>query len=635
LRAVPRLLGLALLAALLLPPVAAADVTSSSVTAPADGALFLDDDSLAGDPQITVRGTTDGDDSDVVDVVCEAGGVETPVAGDVGVDDGAFSVSVGLETVDGRTCTLRALPDGGSGTYAPFAGPRIGVSELVEHRVAGGDNPLYDFDFSAQGIAAAFSVASAGGGALEGSTRHSAGLVGFPGGWAQTATFGARTLGGSGLRTALLVDGRFAYTPAGAQALFNDGAGGSPDSEDSAGFAPLSIARSLDPAAGRLTLTESAPLVRCPSDSVSHTAATCPAFSSTGVTLERTWELGPGGLAVVRDRFRSTSGAHTVSPDLGIGSLGGATAWAFGEGGFDVYADGATLSESLPGAPFVATRYARTSSPDGPSSAAGAIVFHTRPQALRFFSESGFDATYGTLDVPAGGVSAELRHTLTLGADVASARGAATGVADALAPPVVTIDTPGDGAVIPTDNVLVAGRVTDHDVASVSVNGAPALLAADHSFIAFVPLTRGANTLTVVATDGAGNTGQATRAVTYTEPPKERVAPAGITRTLTPARDRRPPFRFRVAGRLILPREVTVGEGCNGVLLITVRAGRKILTTRTTQLLGECSYKSGLFKWRNRKPFGPGRKKLSVGVRFTGNAALRGKTAARASFRVR
>ena len=632
-----RLLGTALgLAALALPAPALAEVAGSQVTAPADGALFLDDATLPGAPQVAVAGTADAGAADTVDLVCEAGGGHVLLADDVAISDGEFAVSVGLDELSGRTCTLRALPGTGyAGTYVPFAGPRVAVSSYGESRVAGGPNAgsLYDFALDAQHLAGAFAIASAGGGALAASTTRSASLAPAPGAWEQAATFGARTLAGAGPHSALRVDGRPAYTPAVAQGLFGDGAGGDPDSADLVGLPELEVTRALDPATGRLTLTERAPLVRCTTDAAVPSAATCSAFVSTGVVLERTWEVDRGGLVAVGDAFRSTGAAHTVTPDLGVDSRGTTAAWALGAGGFDTFADGTVLAP--PEAPFAALRYDRSLWPESAGAAPGALVFHQRPGELRFTSETGFDAVYAPIDVPAGGTSAPLRHTFVVAQDLARARAAGTQVADALAPPVVRVTTPAERATVPTDNVLVAGTVEDVAVASVSVNGTPALVAADRSFAAFVPLERGLNTLAVLATDTAGNTATEGRSVTYEEPARKRVAPAGVTRELTPARDRRAPFRFRVTGRVILPRDVSVGDGCNGLMLITVRSGKKTLAARTAQLLGSCAYKSGRFSWRTRRPFGPGRKQLTVSVRFTGNATLRGKAASRAKFRVR
>ena len=71
--------------------------------------------------------------------------------------------------------------------------------------------------------------------------------------------------------------------------------------------------------------------------------------------------------------------------------------------------------------------------------------------------------------------------------------------------PQLRVDTPAEGALVTRDHITVSGAVDD-DVVSVTVNGDPARVTPDGHFSREnVVLDQGANTVTVVATDRAGN----------------------------------------------------------------------------------------------------------------------------------
>ncbi len=75
--------------------------------------------------------------------------------------------------------------------------------------------------------------------------------------------------------------------------------------------------------------------------------------------------------------------------------------------------------------------------------------------------------------------------------------------------PALELASPADGVVVREDVAAVAGRVADATVVSVTVNGAPATLAADGGFQASVALAEGETPVVVVATDAAGNESRA------------------------------------------------------------------------------------------------------------------------------
>ncbi len=108
-------------------------------------------------------------------------------------------------------------------------------------------------------------------------------------------------------------------------------------------------------------------------------------------------------------------------------------------------------------------------------------------------------------------------------------------------PPLLSITSPANGATVSSSSVLVAGTVSDalSGVAAVTCNGAPATVQTG-SFSCAVTLTSGANTITVSATDNAGNTSSASESVTFSNAAAPTIAsfaptsgPIGTEITLT------------------------------------------------------------------------------------------------------
>ena len=81
-------------------------------------------------------------------------------------------------------------------------------------------------------------------------------------------------------------------------------------------------------------------------------------------------------------------------------------------------------------------------------------------------------------------------------------------------PPVLSVASPRDGALIAGSSVTVFGDVSDLSPVSVTVNGAPAPVS-DGTFSRIVSLVDGENTITVVATDAAGNSSTVTLTVLH------------------------------------------------------------------------------------------------------------------------
>ncbi len=87
-------------------------------------------------------------------------------------------------------------------------------------------------------------------------------------------------------------------------------------------------------------------------------------------------------------------------------------------------------------------------------------------------------------------------------------------------PPTITITSPEDGIETSDDFVNVSGTITDDlsGIDSATINGNSLTLNSDGSFSTTVSLTEGDNTITITATDKAGN--KATKTITVTYKPK-------------------------------------------------------------------------------------------------------------------
>ncbi len=139
-------------------------------------------------------------------------------------------------------------------------------------------------------------------------------------------------------------------------------------------------------------------------------------------------------------------------------------------------------------------------------------------------------------------------------------------------------------------------------------------------------------------------------------PQDERVDPTGVTYTVTPGRDRKAPFKFRVRGRVGVPNQLPPqAQGCppgvepgnpycqpqreraceNGRVAVRYKTGKKLGTTISLRRFRVkpapagsnpyfCSFE-GRTTFRNRKRFGGNR--LKVTVQFLGNDVMEPKRA--------
>jgi hypothetical protein len=633
-------LSLAVVAAAFAAPQAHAAITTSQVTSPADPHFALYDDNSAGPQTLTVRGTTDGTTGDAVDIRCTfSGGSWHSLVDNVPVNaDGSFEATGPLGNVADNTCRLRAIPTGTNPILNRFRGPRAAVSYVFTSKLATGgpnDGLLYDYWIGVEGLAGYLRFESAGHRGLEESGAMSTSIFEkFSTAFDDAGVFGARDEDGSGPRSQLRVDGHNAYAPYAAVSLY-------PGAADAPGLKGVTFTPALDASTGSMTLTESAPLVRCADDTVPADAVTCPEFLGTGITLDRTWVTrADGRVARLTDVLRSTDGAaHETDVLLDVRRDANEPGWIVPPSTeFQRYDNGAVLPASqFGGSPFSMVGKETDDEPDNsPETGIGAITFEVPPAEIRFFQEYAFEAQY-LRTVPANG-TATLRHAFSQGVNVANTQALARQVEDEWAAPKVTIESPAAGATVPATSAAVSGKATDSvGVTAVTVNGVVATLADDGAYAAVIPLSAGANTITVVARDGAGNTAQATRTVTSSPPATATtagpLAAAGFTARLSPSRDRKAPFRFTVTGRLTPPAGKGSEVCAGGTVVIQTKAVRKTISTRLAKLRADCTYRQTV-TFKNRSRFLK-RSDLRVLVHFLGNGSVKRTPSKQLLFRVR
>ncbi len=201
-------------------------------------------------------------------------------------------------------------------------------------------------------------------------------------------------------------------------------------------------------------------------------------------------------------------------------------------------------------------------------------------------------------------------------------------------PPTVAFTSPAAGAHLSGTPTLAATATDDRGVASVRFLAGERVVCTDTTvpYECAYRLTAddvGRTTLIAVATDSAGQTGAAVRTVTV-----NRFAPRSLSAKTTPRTDRRRPFRFTTRGVLRLPAGVTRKQACaGGDVAVQIKAARKTISTRRVALSRTCSYRSRV-TFRSRSRF-PKSGKLTVRVRFLGNAVLASRRAKSATVRTR
>ena len=196
-------------------------------------------------------------------------------------------------------------------------------------------------------------------------------------------------------------------------------------------------------------------------------------------------------------------------------------------------------------------------------------------------------------------------------------------------PPALAWTSPGQDARLPSDRAttLAVDATDDRGIASVRFVDDGRDVCTDTS----APYTClyqprgddvGANTLIAIATDTSGQTASAIRVTNV------GVFAVRLSSKLSPARDRRAPYRFRLTGKVLLPGTVAPALGCGeGVVSVQVKAGTRTVSTRRVEIRSSCTYSSTV-TFRDRSRLRTARS-LRFLARFTGNgvvAAARART---------
>ncbi len=521
--------------------------TSNASGTPANSPYLISYDNQP--TTLAVTGTAPGATAgDRVDIVCYYGSPPSQfktLASNLAVSaQQTFATPTGasapqLRPLVGHACRLRAVPHnaGSSSDLTKFAGPQVAVAEIaLLPTISGGPNNGEPYDYYVNGMTfTSFAAWKAPG------TPASAPGVGACGGPYAAPVDQAFDIGnypidcaGSlldddlniwGGRSEVQIDGRNAYDAPAAQDLFPRTLGNN-GSQDLTGFPSLSVSVDWDPATGSISSTSQESYVSCDgTDPYLPNAANCLSFDDTGVSLKRVVTTSDGGrMITLTDTWSSTDG-HGHSLDLlyddyaGVaGNADSERGWQFpGQSGFTQYTAGSSVpaTSSAPGSILLRTN---VTAPDGdPSEGFGAITFGRVPSGLRFATGSELEE-HQLLTVPAGG-SASLSYVYSIGYTLADVSALALAAQDRFEPAQVQITSPASGSTVATPNITLTGIAdAGSGVKSLMVGGQAVPVASDGSWTAQVPLSQGSNTITALATDGAGATSQAQVVVVYRPP---------------------------------------------------------------------------------------------------------------------
>ncbi len=618
----------ALIALAVAPAAARATVTSSQVTGwtssqpgtPANNPYLISfDNPPLGPTTLTVTGTAAGTGS--VDIVCYSGSspTVTRIASSVPVESGSFnSGAVSLKPIAGSVCRLRAVPvgDDGSGDNSDFAGPQLAVSEAalpVASITGNGLNNGTPYNIYVNDVTFTGTAAWGSPGVTPSSSEVGCGgpfvapvdAEGDVGNFAIdcVGSLLSNDLGAFGGRSEVQIDGRNAYDPDSAQALFAV-VGGHAASQNLPGF-PTGLTGNVtwDPTTGLLTSTSDESWVVCngPNEQV-QTFVTCPNFINSGVRLQRTTTTSDGGRVVtMTDTWSSTDGqAHAV--DLLYDDFVGVNGQGNGDRGYEFPGQSSFLQygpatdvpgpSSVPGSILVRTNVTQ---PDGdPSEAVGAVTFGKAPSDFRFASNNEFEE-HNFAVVPAGG-STSLSYIYSVGYSVADVSALALAAQDRFEAPSVVIGSPASGTAVSSPSATVSGIATaGSGITSIVVGGQTVPVASDGAWTAQVPLSPGTNTITALATDGAGATAQAQLAVVYNAPPPPPSPPVAVKCKVPRTKG----MKLPVAERALRQAHCKVGK-VKHVTSKAVRSGRVMSTTPKAGRILRAGTKIELFVSKGR-----------------------------------
>ena len=588
-------------------PASAANFTSSQITTPANESVQIYNINVTN--TLHVEGTTSGGDSNA-DLVCYYGAtLKRTVATNVTVTAGAFSVDVpdsGFATLTQPSpkpyCVLRAVPTGDLTPHPPtgandFAGPRILTGRIQTYTVGGSGpnkNTVNDY-FAGVGQRQGYmDLLSFGGCGLDWSfvfdpiTLEPSSSLFYCNGWTwyingcDTASATCTVATQSEIR----VDGNNAYAPPAAKRLYDVDA--THASALLPGYPALTFNRTIDPLNGNVHVDETSPIVKCsPNGAAFHLMTNdpawntdCTSFTSAGISVNRTVDIDQDGR---RTRFIDVwTNTDSVSHDVeslydeefsGDGGTNPSPSFAYSwmdPNNFTSPDLGQTIQgpgDSRPATIFVD---GNAGSADTFTYPQGAVTISPAPTSIHWYTKQG-SRYYGTFrfaaTIPAGG-TAKVTRTYIDGGSKSDIAAKAAAEQDRFGSPLVAITSPADGTTTDNPSVTVTGTASDpgSGAPGLKVNGEDVTIAGDGTWSKQMTLAQGENTISAVATDGAGNSTTATAKVTFTPKPTpvvpDKTAPAialAIAKT-------------KLAALLAkgLPVTVSCSEACKFSLALTV-----------------------------------------------------------------
>ncbi|HEX4109116.1 MAG TPA: Ig-like domain-containing protein [Solirubrobacteraceae bacterium] len=521
-----------LLVGLLAPAAARAGVSASAIAVPASPFVPApyDESPGASNPTYAFSGSSNGSTGDAVDLDClhgtlAAGASSTTLASAAPVGaDGAWHTTQRVGAIAGQACRLVAVPAGSPppanlGALVPISAFPDAVSDLtVPAGAAQNAGVQYGFTVTAPGAGAVDRLAQAGEiaagcGGIEQTPLASGTLLAYSPAWLCGAGFAASDALDPA-RSQILIDGRPGYLPATADGLYGSGAQAA--GEVAAGLGSDQDQVSVAGAgAGELTVTEQEPVLECSgADAYPPTASSCPSFVASGVYLQRQLVTSDGGQVVqVQDTWSAPGAGHALDLlyDERLGSVGSPQFAIPAAEPFASYGAGQALG------PFsgAGTMAAEVDPGAGAGQDPGAALTWEQPPQQIVFAAPDDPMLHYSAVLPAGG-ALTLRFLYAAASSAPAAAGLVQGTPTGLLGPTLTVNAPANGATLTSTPVTVSGTATDPlSPVSVTVNGQVVSVGAGGAFSTSVPLTMGANTITVVATDLLGEQSTAQLTDTY------------------------------------------------------------------------------------------------------------------------
>jgi hypothetical protein len=531
---IKRLVLICMLAALWLAAPAHAAITASSITSPANGSeLFFNGDNGTGAATVrgTVTGATAGSKGDIVCYTVSNTKFQKVVSG-VDVSSGSFAINVSLFPIAGFACRLAMIPAGSGKTgnaADPFVGPAISVSDQFTHSSQGS---MFGYYILTGTLPWSFAFQSLGDCPVTSSFATDPATLGsfslFVGNACLPKSSGVGAAAGT--RSSLQIDGLNAYAPAAVSSLASQ-----------PGFEPLSYGALFDATHDNVLINETdVPTICNPPATFPPTTTTCPSFHDSGLQVQQTTRLLPGGqVARVTQRFTSVDKrSHTIdalfSQAVAAPASGESPGFQFPtQTSFATHSQPDSFTAFPPGPGSIIAIGDASGFLAATSNPIGAITYSRPPASVDFISAKGAQTAMFLMHyldtVPAGGtVTYDWSFSQASSSQSLSFLEAVE--RDRFGSPLVIISNPHNNAKVTTPTVRVQGRVQDSvGISSLTVAGHGVIPRAGGIFGATVKLKRGKNTIVATARNAAGNMGTRSIVVTYNLPPCKVPKLKGLT----------------------------------------------------------------------------------------------------------